>query len=91
MPDANLTLYAKFTAKETPNPNPEPENQKAMYFVLLPNRGVPKSGASQGTANYLPNETSDGGVKGVTRKTGYEGYLTEDGKEAADKGDLSRR
>lgn len=46
MPDANLTLYAKFTAKETPNPNPEPENQKAMYFVLLPNRGVPKSGAS---------------------------------------------
>ena len=89
MPDANLTLYAKFTAKETPNPNPEPENQKAMYFVLLPNRGVPKSGASQGTANYLPNETSDGGVKGVTRKTGYEGYLTEDGKEAADKGEFS--
>ena len=89
MPDANLTLYAKFTAKETPNPEPEPENQKAMYFVLLPNRGVPKSGASQGTANYLPNETSDGGVKGVTRKTGYEGYLTEDGKEAADKGEFS--
>ena len=89
MPDANLTLYAKFTAKETPNPEPEPENQKAMYFVLLPNRGVPKSGASQGTANYLPNETSDGGVKSVTRKTGYEGYLTEDGKEAADKGEFS--
>ena len=86
MPDANLTLYAKFTAKETPNPNPEPENQKAMYFVLLPNRGVPKSGASQGTANYLPNETSDGGVKGVTRKTGYEGYLTEEGRKVADKG-----
>ena len=84
----SLDLYAKWTTNSTPV-EPEPENQKAMYFVLLPNRGVPKSGASQGTANYLPNETSDGGVKGVTRKTGYEGYLTEDGKEAADKGEFS--
>ena len=89
MPDANLTLYAKFTAKETPNPNPEPENQKAMYFVLLPNRGVPKSGASQGTANYLPNETSDGGVMGATREKGYEGSLTAAGKEAADRGEFN--
>ena len=84
MPDANLTLYAKFTAKETPNP--DPENQKAMYFVLLPNRGVPKSGESQGTANYLPNTTSDGGVKYATRKTGYAGHLTEAGKKVADNG-----
>ena len=86
MPNENLTLYACFTPQQAPNPNPDPENQKAMYFVLLPNRGVPKSGASQGTANYLPNDTSDGGVIGVTRKTGYEGHLTAAGKAVADNG-----
>ena len=85
MPNDNLTLYACFTPKQAPNPNPE-ENQKAMYFVLLPNLGVPTSGASQGKANYLPNADSDGGVKGATRATGYEGYLTEAGKQVADNG-----
>ena len=92
MPDENLTLYAKWTDNSTPvipPVDPNPENQKAMYFVLLPNRGVPKSGASQGTTNYLPNETSDGGVKRATRATGYEGYLTEAGKQAADKGEFN--
>ncbi len=89
MPNDNLTLYACFTPKQAPNPNPEPEKQKAMYFVLLPNRGVPTSGASQGKANYLPNDTSDGGVKGTTRATGYAGYLTEAGKQAADKGEFN--
>ena len=84
MPNENLTLYAKFTAKETPKPEPEPENQKAMYFVLLPNRGVPKSGASQGKESYLPNDTSDGGVTGRNAGNGYEGYLTEAGKAIAD-------
>ena len=84
MPNDNLTLYACFTPKQAPNPNPE--NQKAMYFVLLPNRGVPTSGESQGTANYLPNDTSDGGVKGAIRATGYAGYLTEAGKKVADNG-----
>ena len=81
----SLDLYAKWTTNSTPV-EPEPENQKAMYFVLLPNRGVPQSGASQGTANYLPNTTSDGGVKGATRATGYAGYLTEAGKQVADNG-----
>ena len=84
MPNENLTLHAKFTAKETPKPEPEPENQKAMYFVLLPNRGVPKSGASQGKESYLPNDTSDGGVTGRNAGNGYEGYLTEAGKAIAD-------
>ena len=84
MPNHDLTLYAKFTAKETPKPEPEPENQKAMYFVLLPNRGVPKSGASQGKESYLPNDTSDGGVTGRNAGNGYEGYLTEAGKAIAD-------
>ena len=84
MPNHDLTLYAKFTAKETPKPEPEPENQKAMYFVLLPNRGVPKSGESQGPASYLPNADSDGGVTGRNAGNGYEGYLTEAGKAIAD-------
>ena len=86
----SMDLYAKWTANTpTPNPEPEPENQKAMYFVLLPNRGVPKSGASQGTTNYLPNDTSDGGVKGATRADGYVGHLTKAGKEVAVKGEFN--
>ena len=89
MPDHDLTLYACFTPKQAPNPNPDPENQKAMYFVLLPNRGVPKSGESQGWTNYLPNVDSDGGVKGANRATGYKGHLTEAGKKAADKGEFN--
>ncbi len=63
-----------------------PGNQDpAKYFVLLPNLGTPQSGASQGWKNYLPNETSDGGVKGVSRQTGYEGSLTAAGRQAADR------
>ena len=86
MPNHDLTLYAKFTAKETPKPEPEPEPEltKAKYFVLLPNRGKPESGKSQGKASYLPNDTSDGGVTGRNAGNGYEGYLTEAGKAIAD-------
>lgn len=86
MPNHDLTLYAKFTAKETPKPEPEPEPEltPAKYFVLLPTRGVPKSSESQGPANYLPNTTSDGGVTGRNAGNGYEGYLTEAGKAIAD-------
>ena len=83
----SMDLYAKWTAS-TPTP-PETPATEAMYFVLLPNRGEPKSGASQGWTNYLPNETSDGGVKDATRKTGYAGHLTEAGKEAAVKGEFN--
>ena len=89
MPNYDLTLYACFTPKQAPNPNPDPENQKAMYFVLLPNLGVPKNGESQGWTNYLPNVDSDGGVKGANRTTGYEGHLTKAGKEAAVKGEFN--
>ena len=87
MPNKDLTLYAKWT-DNTPT-QPETPAADAMYFVLLPNRGVPKSGESQGWTNYLPNETSDGGVKGATRADGYVGHLTKAGKEAADKGEFN--
>ena len=79
----DLDLYAKWTTNSTPV---EPETKTpAKYFVLLPNLGTPQSGASQGWKNYLPNETSDGGVKGVSRQTGYEGSLTAAGRQAADR------
>lgn len=87
MPGNDLKLTAKWTAS-TPTP-PETPVTDAMYFVLLPNLGVPKNGESQGWTNYLPNVDSDGGVKGANRKTGYAGYLTEDGKEAAHKGEFN--
>ena len=86
MPDNDLVLTAHWTAKTpvTPPVEPEPELTSAKYFVLLPNRGVPKSGESQGPASYLPNDTSDGGVTGRNAGNGYEGYLTEAGKAIAD-------
>ena len=87
MPNENLTLYAKWTAN-TPT-QPETPAADAMYFVLLPNLGVPKNGESQGWTNYLPNVDSDGGVKGANRATGYEGHLTKAGKEAAVKGEFN--
>ena len=79
----SLDLYAKWTTNSTPV-DPKPKTP-AKYFVLLPNLGTPQSGASQGWKNYLPNETSDGGVKGVSRQTGYEGSLTAAGRQAADR------
>ena len=83
----SLDLYAKWTTNSTPV---DPEaTTPAKYFVLLPNRGEPQSGASQGWTNYLPNETSDGGVMGATREKGYEGSLTAAGKEAADRGEFN--
>ena len=83
----SLDLYAKWTTNSTPV---DPETKTpAKYFVLLPNRGVPKNSESQGWTNYLPNETSDGGVMGATREKGYEGSLTAAGKEAADRGEFN--
>ena len=91
MPDKNLVLKAHWTANPpvTPPVDPEVKKYEAKYFVLLPNRGEPESGASQGWTNYLPNETSDGGVMDATRVKGYAGYLTEAGKEAAVKGEFN--
>ena len=88
MPNKDLTLHAKWTDTSTPV-DPEVKKYEAKYFVLLPNRGEPESSASQGWTSYLPNETSDGGVKNLTRETGYAGYLTEAGKEAAVKGEFN--
>ncbi len=84
MPDENLTLYAKFTAKETPKPEPEPEPEltKAKYFVLLPNRGKPDDNHDQGEEFYLPSSKSNGGVDGLDQSTGYIGSLTQEGAEA---------
>ena len=58
--------------------------QKAKYFVLLPNRDKPTSGESQGQESYLPNDTSDGGVTDRDNFKGYKGYLTAKGKKIAD-------
>lgn len=91
MPDKNLTLTAHWTATTPVTPPVDPETTTpAKYFVLLPNLGTPQSGASQGWKNYLPNETSDGGVMDATRKTGYPGgHLTAAGKEAADRDEFN--
>ena len=81
MPDANLTLHAKWIDNNT---TVDPETKTpAKYFVLLPTRTTPTSGASQGKPSYLPNETSDGGVTGCTDLTGYTGFITEAGRKAA--------
>ncbi len=84
MPNENLTLYAKFTAKETPKPEPEPEPEltSAKYFVLLPNRGKPDDNHDQGEEFYLPSSKSDGGVDGLDQSTGYVGSLTQKGANA---------
>ncbi len=76
MPGNNLTLTAKWTAQTATT------KTQAMYFVLLPNRGIPKNNADQGEANYLPSSKSDGGVGDLTQNTGYPGYLTEEGMNA---------
>jgi|GEM_PF-654074 len=86
MPDANLTLHAKWTENKVDPVDPEPEKYPAMYFILMPTLGTPTSGASQGKANYLPNNSSDGGVLKANGTTGYTGYLTAEGKKVADEG-----
>ena len=82
MPNDNLKLYAKWTAN-TPT-QPETKLTEAKYFVLLPTRTTPTSGASQGWTSYLPNDGSDGGVKGLTHDTGYKGFLKPEGQRMAD-------
>ena len=62
-----------------------PKKENIKYFVLLPKRGRPQNGASQGPDNYLPSSLSDGGVEGCNNVTGYTGGdLTQDGKDKAD-------
>lgn len=59
--------------------------ENIKYFVLLPNRDKPTSGASQGPDNYLPSSLSDGGVDGCDNISGYiGGDLTPLGKKMAD-------
>ena len=86
MPNENLTLHAKWTANTpTPEPEPQPKLTEAKYFVLLPTRGTPGSGKSQGEEFYLPSSKSDGGVKDKDNLSGYTGgFITEAGKQAAD-------
>ena len=62
-----------------------PKKDTIKYFVLLPNRDKPTSGASQGPDNYLPSSLSDGGVDGCDNISGYTGGdLTPLGKKMAD-------
>ena len=86
MPDEELILYAKWTENKVDPVDPEPEKYPAMYFILMPTLGTPTSSASQGKANYLPNNSSDGGVLKANGTTGYTGYLTAEGKKVADEG-----
>ena len=59
--------------------------ENIKYFVLLPKRGRPHNGASQGPDNYLPSSLSDGGVDGCDNISGYiGGDLTPLGKKMAD-------
>ena len=82
MPNDNLTLHAKWIDNNT---TVDPETKTpAKYFVLLPTRTTPTSSASQGWASYLPNDGSDGGVKGLTHDTGYKGSLKPEGQRMAD-------
>ena len=67
----------------------KPQPQEAMYFILLPKRGTPKTNADQGQETYLPSSDnkalgitgSDGGVLTLNADTGYEGFLTDAGKK----------
>ena len=68
---------------------PEHGRKKAKYFVLLPKCGTPDDNHDQGQVNYLPSSYDpdtgtpgrDGGVCGLSAKTGYEGFLTDAGKK----------
>ena len=85
MPAEDVTLTAVWETEEAPvTPTKPTKVTEAKYFVLLPGRGTPASGESQGTSYYLPNETSDDGVLDKNEGTGYPGGLTAEGKNAAD-------
>ena len=85
MPDNDLVLKAHWTANPPVTPPVDPETTTpAKYFVLLPTRGTPQSGASQDKPNYLPNSKSDGGVEHANGATGYAGSLTPEGRAIAD-------
>ena len=85
MPGEDVTLTAVWEQKETPGTPTKPTKAvDAKYFVLLPGRGTPASGEDQGTSYYLPNETNNGGITGLSYLTGYTGGgLTAAGRAAA--------
>ena len=86
MPGEDVTLTAVWEQKETPGTPTKPTKAvDAKYFVLLPGTGTPASGEDQGTSYYLPNETNNGGITGLSYLTGYTGGgLTAAGQAAAD-------
>ena len=86
MPGEDVTLTAMWEENKTPvTPTKPTKAIDAKYFVLIPGRGTPVSGADQGTSYYLPNETNNGGITGLTYLTGYTGGgLTAAGQAAAD-------
>ena len=85
MPGEDVTLTAVWEQKETPGTPTKPTKAvDAKYFVLLPGTGTPASGEDQGTSYYLPNETNNGGITGLSYLTGYTGGgLTAAGQAAA--------
>ena len=85
MPAKDVVFTAVWEENKTPVTPTEPTKAvDAKYFVLIPGRGTPASGEDQGTSYYLPNETNNGGITGLSYLTGYTGGgLTAAGQAAA--------
>ena len=85
MPAKDVVFTAVWEENKTPVTPTEPTKAvDAKYFVLIPGRGTPASGADQGTSYYLPNKTNNGGLTGLSYLTGYTGGgLTAAGQAAA--------
>ncbi len=68
------TLYAIW--KEEEQTTPSTDTVDAKYFVLMPSKGTPTSGADQGPKNYFPNNSDNGGVTGCDAGSGYAGKIS---------------
>ena len=70
------TLYAIWKGKEEEKPTPSTDTVDAKYFVLMPSKGTPNSGADQGPKNYFPNNSDNGGVTDCDAGSGYAGKIS---------------
>ena len=77
MPDKDVTLTAVWKDNTTSPTDPDTDLVDAMYFVLMPGQGVPKTGVNQGVDKYFPNASNNGGVKDRNNTNGYVGKITE--------------
>ena len=72
----DTTLYAIWKEKEEEQTTPSTDTVDAKYFVLMPSKGTPTSGADQGPKNYFPNNSDNGGVVDCDAGSGYEGKIS---------------